>query len=243
MVSKAPVDLNPPRDCSDFFVGDTTSETLLKPDIIEGVIGVLTSDLERTRLDGVFGGILSGVVGEGDSSARRPRGLGSESRALGDKGQRGQRADGMPDKSIVHPKADHATFRDFNIFEERLRETAAGLQRRKSRYKCMWLVDLTSVLGSDWLAVFLAQLLVVIALLLAEVLLPPDVSIVSIPYNALLRWLLPDIYTRDTFVILNPYFATGLLFVSVTTLVLFFASGMYSEKISYANKYVFPVSI
>jgi len=149
----------------------------------------------------------------------------------------------MPDKSIVHPKADHATFRDLNIFEERLRETAAGLQRRKSRYKCMWLVDLTSVLGSDWLAVFLAQLLVVIALLLAEVLLPPDVSIVSIPYNALLRWLLPDIYTRDTFVILNPYFATGLLFVSVTTLVLFFASGMYSEKISYANKYVFPVSI
>jgi len=69
------------------------------------------------------------------------------------------------------------------------------------------------------------------------------VSIVSIPYNALLRWLLPDIYTRDTFVILNPYFTTGLLFVSVTTLVLFFVSGMYSEKISYANKSVFPVSI
>jgi hypothetical protein len=27
-----------------------------------------------------------------------------------------------------------------------------------------------------------------------------------------------------------------LLFVSVTTLVLFFASGMYSEKIAYANQ-------
>ena len=100
--------------------------------------------------------------------------------------------DGMPDKSTVYPKADHATFRDLNIFEEWLRETAAGLQQRKSRYQCMWLVNLTSVLGSDWLAVFLAQLLVVIALLLAEVLLLPDVSMVSIPYNVLLRWLLPD---------------------------------------------------
>ncbi|KAG6908658.1 hypothetical protein DXG01_003752 [Tephrocybe rancida] len=36
----------------------------------------------------------------------------------------------------------------------------------------------------------------------------------------------------------HPYFSTGLLFVSVTTLILFFASGMYGEKISYANKYV-----
>jgi len=37
---------------------------------------------------------------------------------------------------------------------------------------------------------------------------------------------------------LHPYFASGLLFVSVTTLVLFFASGMYSEKVAYANQYV-----
>ena len=82
LASKAPVDdldLNPPRDCSDFFVGDTTSDTLPKPDMIEGVIGVLASDLERTRLDGVFGGILNcGRRGSTprDSSARRPRGLG-----------------------------------------------------------------------------------------------------------------------------------------------------------------------
>jgi len=58
LASKAPVDdldLNPLRDCNDFFVGDTTSEPLLNPDIMEGVIGVLTSDLERIRLDGVFG--------------------------------------------------------------------------------------------------------------------------------------------------------------------------------------------
>ena len=107
---------------------------------------------------------------------------------------------------------------------------------------CSW-INSPWVLGSDWPVVFLAQLLVIIALLLTEVLLPPDVSIASIPYNAFLRWLLPDIYTQDSFVILNPYFTTGLLFVSSTTLVLFFASGMYSEKISYANKYVSSFSV
>jgi hypothetical protein len=48
--------------------------------------------------------------------------------------------------------------------------------------------------------------------------------------------MLPDIYTDDTEVVLHPYFASGLLFVSVTTLVLFFASGMYTEKIGYANQ-------
>ena len=36
----------------------------------------------------------------------------------------------------------------------------------------------------------------------------------------------------------HPYFTLGLLSVSVTTLVLFFASGMYSEKIAYANRSV-----
>ncbi|KXN81988.1 hypothetical protein AN958_03335 [Leucoagaricus sp. SymC.cos] len=127
----------------------------------------------------------------------------------------------MPARSTVYPTADHATFRDLNIFEQRLKETAAALKHRKSRYQ-----------------LFLAQLLVAIAILLVEVLLPPEVSILSIPYNALLRWLLPEIYTPDQVVLLHPFFSTGLLFVSVTTLALFFASGTYSEKISYANKYV-----
>lgn len=54
----------------------------------------------------------------------------------------------------------------------------------------------------------------------------------------LLQWLLPEIYTPDVEVTLHPAFASGLLFVSFTTLVLFFASGMYSDKIAYANKYV-----
>lgn len=85
-------------------------------------------------------------------------------------------------------------------------------------------------------AVFLLQLLLVIAFLLSEVLLPPSSSLLAIPFNILLRRLLPDIYTPETEITLNPYFTSGLLFVSVTTLVLFFASGMYSEKIAYANK-------
>ena len=84
--------------------------------------------------------------------------------------------------------------------------------------------------------VFLLQLLVVIAFLLSEVLLPPSSSLLAIPYKFILQRLLPDIYTSETEITLHPYVASGLLFVNVTTLVLFFASGMYSEKIAYANK-------
>jgi hypothetical protein len=40
----------------DFLVGEDASETLLSPDIIEGVRGVFVSERERTRFDGVFGG-------------------------------------------------------------------------------------------------------------------------------------------------------------------------------------------
>jgi hypothetical protein len=82
--------------------------------------------------------------------------------------------------------------------------------------------------------VFLAQLLIAIAFLLSEVLL--QTSLLSIPYKIVLQRILPEIYTDDVQVELHPYFASGLLFVSVTTLVLFFASGMYSEKIAYANQ-------
>ena len=85
-------------------------------------------------------------------------------------------------------------------------------------------------------AVFLLHLLVAIAFLLSEVLLPPSSSLLAIPYKFVLQRLLPDIYTSETEITLHPYVASGLLFVNVTTLVLFFASGMYSEKIAYANK-------
>lgn len=84
--------------------------------------------------------------------------------------------------------------------------------------------------------VFLAQLVLTIAFLLCEVILPPHISLISIPYRLLLEWMLPDVYASDPDVKMHPYIASGLLFVSVTTLVLVFASGMYSEKIAYANK-------
>ncbi|RXW21450.1 hypothetical protein EST38_g4407 [Candolleomyces aberdarensis] len=123
----------------------------------------------------------------------------------------------MP-KSSFHPPNDNATYRDVLMFEERLKTTAASLQRRKSKYQF-----------------FLCQLLLVIAVLLWEALLPPEASILVIPYRLLLQRILPAV---DSDVRLPPYIPSGLLFVSVTTLLLFFASGMYSEKIAYANKYV-----
>lgn len=78
------------------------------------------------------------------------------------------------------------------------------------------------------------QLLLIIAFLLSEVLL--QTNLLSIPYAWLLRWVIPDIYGPDVQIQVHRYFALGLLCVSVTTLALFFLSGMYSEKIGYANK-------
>ncbi|KAF9267566.1 hypothetical protein L218DRAFT_895027 [Marasmius fiardii PR-910] len=131
----------------------------------------------------------------------------------------------MPPRSTPPPTKssnnEPSVYRDLLLFEERLKSTAASLQKRKSRYQ-----------------LFLLQLLIIIAFLLWEVLMPPQSSILAIPYNALLQRCLPDFYRPDRLVTLHPYFTSGLLFVSVTTLVLFFASGMYSEKIAYANKYV-----
>ncbi|KIM85836.1 hypothetical protein PILCRDRAFT_347308 [Piloderma croceum F 1598] len=119
-------------------------------------------------------------------------------------------------KGSYYPPNDAATYRDLLLFEERLKTNAASLQGRKARYQ--------------------SQLLIAIAFLLSEVLL--QTSLLSIPYKIILQRILPEIYTDDVQVELHPYFASGLLFVSVTTLVLFFASGMYSEKIAYANQYV-----
>jgi hypothetical protein len=78
------------------------------------------------------------------------------------------------------------------------------------------------------------QLLAIIIFLTSEVLL--QTQFMSIPYKYMLRKALPEIYTQDSEVHLHPYFATGLLTVAITTLLLFFASGLYSEKIGYANR-------
>ncbi|KIY49685.1 hypothetical protein FISHEDRAFT_40700 [Fistulina hepatica ATCC 64428] len=114
---------------------------------------------------------------------------------------------------------DAATYRDLLLFEERLKSNAANLQQRKAKYQ-----------------LFLVNLVLVIVLLLAEVLfLSPDSSLLVIPYRYVAQRLLPQTYA-DRDVTLHSYIAQGLLFVSVTSLVLFFASGMYGEKIGYANK-------
>ncbi|KAI0033988.1 hypothetical protein K488DRAFT_18723, partial [Vararia minispora EC-137] len=112
-----------------------------------------------------------------------------------------------------YPPNDQATHRDLLLFEERLKTNALVLNRRRSRY--IW---------------FLAQLIVLIMFLCCEVFL--QTSFLSIPYRLLLgsRW--------DANLYVHSYVAPGMLLVAATTFVLFFASGLYSEKIAYANKYV-----
>ena len=61
-------------------------------------------------------------------------------------------------------------------------------------------------------------------------------DLLSVPYTWTLRRVLPDIYGPAAGVRIPRYLTLGLLCVSVTTLALFFLSGMYSEKIGYANK-------
>ncbi|KAI0294919.1 hypothetical protein BC826DRAFT_1009363 [Russula brevipes] len=124
-----------------------------------------------------------------------------------------------PSGSSFFPPNDQATYRDLLLFEERLKTNALILNRRKSRYQF-----------------FLVQLIFAIIFLLCEVLL--DTSFLSVPYQYLLRRALPSVYGPDVDVRLHSYVASGLLFVSVTTLLLFFATGLYSEKIGYANRYV-----
>jgi hypothetical protein len=85
--------------------------------------------------------------------------------------------------------------------------------------------------------VFLFHLLIAIAFLLSEVLL--QTSFLDIPYTNLIRKVLPDVYGGVENLKPHPYFASGLLFVLVTALLLFFASGMYAEKIAYANRSAF----
>jgi len=86
--------------------------------------------------------------------------------------------------------------------------------------------------------VFLFQLLASISFLVCEVFL--QFNLLDIPFNFVLRRTFPTLYSSKEMaeVHVHPYFTLGLLSVSVTTLVLFFVSGMYSEKIAYANRSV-----
>ena len=76
------------------------------------------------------------------------------------------------------------------------------------------------------------QLLLIIIFLLSEVFL--QTRLLSIPYKTVLKKVLPNGYRSN--VRLHPYLTKGMLLVAFTTLVLFFASGLYSEKIGYADR-------
>ncbi|KAG9128438.1 hypothetical protein FRC07_012546 [Ceratobasidium sp. 392] len=133
------------------------------------------------------------------------------------------------------PPNDATTFKDLLHFEERLKINAAKLKKRKRKYQ-----------------VFLVQLTLVILILTSDVLL--DTSFLMLPVDLMVPhldekiripllkwyfghsdWVVPRITTP---IIPHPYLTPGVWLVAVTTLVLFFASGLYSEKISYANRYV-----
>lgn len=148
-----------------------------------------------------------------------------------------------PAKPAFAPPSDPATYSDLLLFENRLKGNALSLNRRKSRYQCAFPFDvrLFSVYHQICLTfsqVILAQLILVICFLLSEVLL--QTSFLIIPYKLVLCYVFPEVYpsTADVDAQLHPYFTSGLLFVAVTTLVLFFATGVYAEKIGYANRCV-----
>ncbi|CAO1619750.1 unnamed protein product [Sympodiomycopsis kandeliae] len=96
------------------------------------------------------------------------------------------------------PTSDGATFRDLLIFEERLKQNAARLLRRKRKYQT------------------------ILTLLCF--------AILCLSYRVLFHQTSP--------LLLICYMEQGLLIVCCTTLFLFFASGMYNERIVAANRFV-----
>ncbi|CUA77065.1 hypothetical protein RSOLAG22IIIB_06478 [Rhizoctonia solani] len=138
-------------------------------------------------------------------------------------------------RSGFQPPNNATTFKDLLHFEERLKINAAMLKKRKRKYQA-----------------FLAHIVLVIVVLTGDIVL--NTSFVTSPINLvtpyfdtriripLLMWWFDqpeqNILRIPTPLHLHPYIIPGLWLVSVTTLILFFASGLYSEKISYANRYV-----
>ena len=70
-----------------------------------------------------------------------------------------------------------------------------------------------------------------------------ETRFLDMPLNYALHLAFPEALSDDERLELHPYVARGLLFVAITTLLLFFASGLYEEKIAYANRCAprFPV--
>lgn len=103
------------------------------------------------------------------------------------------------------PAADSQTFRDLLIFEERLKQNAARLLRRKKKYQA-----------------FLCLVVVAIAFFGYQVL-----------YHGHSHH---EQGTEAAAATLLRYVNVSILLVLATMLSLFFASGMYAERITAANK-------
>ncbi|CEH13975.1 UNCHARACTERIZED [Ceraceosorus bombacis] len=105
-----------------------------------------------------------------------------------------------PPPDPFHPPPDNAVFRDLLIFEERLKQNAARLVKRRRKY-----------------VVLLTSFIVGVVILSYRIfVLTPPVK----PYGLL------------------HYLQLGALLLGGTTIFLFFASGMYSERIGAANIFV-----
>ncbi|KZS96779.1 hypothetical protein SISNIDRAFT_482573 [Sistotremastrum niveocremeum HHB9708] len=120
-----------------------------------------------------------------------------------------------PQRTAFYPPNDSATYKDLLLFEERLKTNAAVLKSRKSRYQA-----------------FLYSVIASICVLASDVWL--DTDLVTLLPNLALHKAWRD----DIRITLHRYIAWGMLMVALTTLVLFFASGTYAEKVQYANRYV-----
>lgn len=83
------------------------------------------------------------------------------------------------------------------------------------------------------LVVFLAKLLIILVISALDFLF--DTRLLISPLNAFLRYIPPPNGPCKP-VTPHPYLAPGTLLIAGTTLFLFYASGMYSEKIALANK-------
>jgi len=118
----------------------------------------------------------------------------------------------LPKRSITTNYAK----RDLLLFEERLKTNVARLRRKKRKYQ-----------------ILLAHLIFSIVVLASDALF--STSLVTWPVNWALQKLPADHHPH---IIVSPYVAQSVFLVALTTLVLFYASGLYAEKISYANRYV-----
>lgn len=149
------------------------------------------------------------------AASRRGVGVGEEDCGAG----RGVDAVISNSSATFASSPDSQTFRDLLIFEERLKQNAARLLRRKKKYQT-----------------FLALLLLAIAFFGYQVLFHEHPAPLSRSSLHGMRDRERDWEDEAAKATLLRYFNVSILLVLATMLSLFFASGMYAERITAANK-------